>query len=40
MSGAGGAQAGGVAVTGRSVELQRALQDLKADIKPEAESEP
>jgi flagellar motor protein MotB len=35
ISGAGGSQAGGVAVAGRSVELQRALQDLKADVTPQ-----
>ena len=35
ISGTGGAQAGGIGVAGRSVELQRALRDLNADVTPQ-----
>ncbi len=35
ISGEGGAAAAGVAVAGRSMELQRALKDLNADVTPE-----
>jgi outer membrane protein OmpA-like peptidoglycan-associated protein len=35
ISGQGGAAASGVAVAGRSTELERALKDLKAEVTPE-----
>jgi photosystem I P700 chlorophyll a apoprotein A2 len=35
IAGQGGAEAGGIAIAGKSVELQRALKDLNAEVTPQ-----